>query len=108
MLSGFLNTPYSGSVRSVIFQEGSEWFGAALEFNIIESGDSPEEVSILLDNAIKGYVEAAQKSKLSMRVLNQEIDPEYEALWKHGDTAGKQDGKTVYKTSSQPLAALAT
>ncbi len=44
-----LNTHRSGSVRSIIFREKGEWFGVALEFNIVEAGDSPEEVMMLLD-----------------------------------------------------------
>lgn len=106
MINGFMNTRHSGSVRSVIFQENGEWFGAALEFNIIESGSSPQEVSMLLDEAVVGYVEAAQKSKLGMSVLNQEIDPMYEALWNAGSSEKESDRKKVYKVSSQPLTAL--
>ena len=58
----FLNTTHSGSVRNVIFQENGEWFAVALEFNIVETGDSPQEVMVLLDTAIKGYVDSARKS----------------------------------------------
>ncbi len=76
------NTLQKGSVRNIIFREGNMWFGVALEFNIVESGDDPREVMILLDEAIKGYVESAQKSKLRPIILNQEADPEYEKLWK--------------------------
>lgn len=76
------NTLQKGSVRNIIFREGNMWFGVALEFNIVESGDDPREVMIMLDEAIKGYVESAQKSKLRPHILNQETDPEYEKLWK--------------------------
>ncbi|MCI0597879.1 hypothetical protein L0Y34_02305 [Candidatus Parcubacteria bacterium] len=102
----FLNTPRNGSVRSVIFQENGEWFGVALEFNIVETGDSPQEVSILLDEAIVGYIEAANKSKLSISVLNQTADPVYEMLWSAGNSDKEEERNKVYKVSSQPLAAL--
>ena len=102
----FLNTPRSGRVRNVIFEENGEWFGVALEFNIVETGDSPQEVMMLLDEAIKGYVESARKSKFSIKVLNQEIDPEYESFW-DSKTAQQRDGKKVYSQSSQPLEAFA-
>jgi predicted RNase H-like HicB family nuclease len=102
----FLNTHKSGSVRSIIFREKKEWFGVALEFNIVESGDSPEEVMMLLDEAIKGYVEGAQKGKLSIGVLNQKTDPEYEVLWKNQSAPQKKSGKQIYRLSSQPLSAL--
>lgn len=80
----FKNTLRSGHVRNVIFREKGSFYGAALEFNIVEQGDSPQEVMLLLDSAVKGYVESAQKNKLSISVLNQEIDPEYEKLWNLG------------------------
>lgn len=102
----FLNTHRSGSVRSIIFKEDNTWFGVALEFNIVETGDSPQEVMMLLDNAIKGYVESADKARLSISVLNQEIDPEYENLWKSGMSQYEYEGKRIYSTSMQPLAAL--
>ena len=102
----FLNTPYSGSVRNVIFKENDEWFGVALEFNIVETGDSPQEVMMLLDEAIKGYVESADKSKLSIAVLNQSVDPEYEALWKTEPSESEKEGIQIYSQATQPLEAL--
>jgi predicted RNase H-like HicB family nuclease len=102
----FLNTHKSGSVRSIIFSEKKEWFGVALEFNIVETGDSPEEVMMLLDEAVKGYVESAQKGKLSIGVLNQNTDPEYERLWQSQSMPQKKTGKQIYRLSSQPLSAL--
>lgn len=102
------NTIQHGSVRNVIFEENGEWFGAALEFNIVETGDSPQEVMVLLDEAVRGYVESAQKANLSDSVLNQEVDPEYEALWNKNSSEGYEHGeKKLYSASSQPLAAFA-
>lgn len=102
------NTLSHGSVRNIIFQEAGEWFGVALEFNIVETGDSPQEVMVLLNEAIQGYVESAQKANLDSSVLNQDVDPEYEALWK-GEEKGiyESAGKKIYSVSSQPLIALA-
>lgn len=95
----FKNTPENGSVRSIIFEQNGEWFGVALEFNIVETGTSPQEVSLLLDEAIEGYIAATDKSKLSIGVLNQEVEPEYEALWQQGIT----ERKGLYRRSEQPL-----
>lgn len=103
----FLNTHHSGSVRSIIFKEKGEWFGVALEFNIVETGDTPQEVMILLDEAIRGYVASAKKAKLSVGVLNQKTSPEYESLWKLGVAAKKgRSSKKIYQISSQSLSAL--
>jgi predicted RNase H-like HicB family nuclease len=99
----FKNTLHKGQVRNVIFQDGDEYVGAALEFNIVEVGDSPQEVMLLLDDAIKGYLESAQKNKLSISVLNQEIEPEYEELWHAGQ---KATNRKVYSATSQSIAAL--
>jgi predicted RNase H-like HicB family nuclease len=103
----FLNTANNGNVRSIIFQENGEWFGVALEFNIVETGTSPQEVSVLLDEAIQGYIEAAQKSKHSIRVLNQEVDPDYEALWKVGNSEREEDKSNIYRLSAQPVRSFA-
>lgn len=75
------NTLQKGSVRNIIFKEGGVWFGVALEFNIVETGDDPREVMIMLDEAVRGYVASAKKAKLRDHVLNQKSDPEYEKLW---------------------------
>lgn len=61
---------------------------------------------MLLDEAIKRYVESAQKAKLSVRVLNQKSDPEYEKLWGSQSKPHKKVGKQIYRVSSQPIAAL--
>lgn len=75
------NTLQKGSVRSIIFREGKTWFGVALEFNIVETGDDAREVMILLEEAVRGYLASARKGKLSSVILNQKSDIEYEKLW---------------------------
>ena len=67
----FSNTLQKGSVRTIIFKEKGQWFGVALDFNIVEAGDDPREVMIMLDEAIRGYVDSARKAKLRPHVLNQ-------------------------------------
>ncbi len=75
------NTLQKGAIRTIIFREGNTWFGVALEFNIVEVGDSPQEVMILLDEAIRGYVISARKAKVRSHILNQTPDPMYEKMW---------------------------
>jgi hypothetical protein len=77
----YKNTFQKGSVRVMIFKEGSTWFGVALEFNIVETGDDPREVMVLLDEAIRGYLHSGRKASLRPVVLNQKPDPEYEKMW---------------------------
>ncbi len=75
------NTLKKGSVRFIIFREEGVWYGACLEFNIVESGDTPREAMLLLFEAVQGYLESARKIKARPHILNQKADPEYESLW---------------------------
>ena len=78
----YKNTPQKGSVRFIIFHENGVWYGACLEFNIVESGDTPREAMLLLLEAVQGYIESAKKIKVRLHILNQKPDPEYESLWR--------------------------
>lgn len=90
------NTLQKGSVRYIVFREDDAWYAAGLEFNIVESGDTPEEAMILLFEALRGYVEAARKIKARPHLLNQKTDPEYERLWLQGrDEPRKTDPPVV-------------
>ena len=80
------NTLHQGSVRTITFKEDDTWYAVALEFNIVTEGDTPETASFSLGEAIKGYLESLQNSKVgglrTEAILNQTPDPEYEELWK--------------------------
>lgn len=78
-----MNTYQRGSVRTIIFKDNDVWVGVALEFNLVETGDDPREVFLMLDEAIRGYVISTKKSKIHPSILNQVSDKEYEALWKN-------------------------
>ncbi len=79
------NTPTSGSVRVIIYKDTKEnqWYGVALEFNLVVSGDTAEEVQFELSEAIRGYVEALRNIKglKDFSPLNQKVDTKYEKLW---------------------------
>lgn len=77
----YRNTLNKGSVRTIIFREGKTWYGVALEFNIVEAGDDAQEVMILLEEAVRGYLASARKNKLNPAILNQKSEQEYEKLW---------------------------
>lgn len=77
------NTTKQGTVRYVVFKEAGDWYAAALEFNIVESGSTAQEAMLLLFEAIQGYVEIARKIKVRPYVLNQKPDAEYEQMWKN-------------------------
>lgn len=90
----YKNTLKKGSVRYIIFKENKTWYGVALEFNIVEQGDNPEEVMTSLFEAIRGYIEAARKFKLRPMPLNQKSDQEYQNLWnnlKNGKIRRKEE-----------------
>ncbi len=100
------NSLSKGRVRTIVFKDKGVWYGVALEFNIVESGDNPREVSILLDDAIKGYVESAIKIK-NTSVLNQSASEEYEKMWRMatGDKVTKSP-YSIYSAGSLELSAL--
>lgn len=75
------NTLKKGSVRFLIFRDRESYFGVALEFNVMVEASNPEEAFIFLNEASHGYLEAARKTKLRPKVLNQKTDPEYEKMW---------------------------
>lgn len=77
------NTLQKGSVRFIIFREGNTWYGACLEFNIIETGDTAREAMLLLFEAVEGYLESARRIKARQRILNQKPDREYEEMWEN-------------------------
>lgn len=75
------NTLNKGKFRYIIFKEADEWYGVALEFNIVVQGDDKLEVMSELFNAVRGYIQTTKKFKLRDAVLNQKADKEYELLW---------------------------
>lgn len=83
------NTLEKTNIRYLIFREGDTWYGAALELNIVEDATDPREAFVLLMEAVYGYIEGARRIKGGEDVLNQEPDPEYEALWQRPFSARK-------------------
>ena len=84
--SVFMNTPQSGQFRWIIFKEAGDWIGAALEFNIVVTGEDPRVVEAELNEAVVGYLESTRAIKgfrpqQINAVLNQETDEEYETRW---------------------------
>lgn len=75
------NTLQKGSVRFIVFREKDTLYGICLEFNIVESGDTPQEAMLLLFEAAEGYLESVRRIKARPSILNQKPDPEYESLW---------------------------
>lgn len=102
----YKNTLQKGSVRYIIFKENNTWYGVALEFNIVEDGDNPLEVMASLFQAIKGYIETAQKFKMRPMPLNQKPDQEYQKLWdklKEEKTTRISKPKEIYAFGHAPF-----
>ena len=91
LIMKYKNTIHRGSVRIVVFREANEWYATALEFNIVESGSTPQEAMLLVFEAIRGYVESAKKVKARPYILNQSVDREYEAMWRAGAESKRQN-----------------
>ena len=77
----FKNTIQKGEIRYIVFREKGVWYGVGLECNIVEEGEDPREVLLRLFEATNGYLKSAKKIKARPHILNQKVDPEYEALW---------------------------
>lgn len=81
-----MNTPKEGQFRWMIFKDGKDWIGTALEFNITVTGNDPRVVEAELHEAASGYIEAAKglknirPQKISP-ILNQTAEDEYEERW---------------------------
>jgi predicted RNase H-like HicB family nuclease len=88
----YKNTLQRGSVRFIVFREKGAWYGTCLEFNIVESGDTPQEAMLLLFEAAEGYLESARRIKARPSILNQKPDSEYESLW--DDLQGRRKIRT--------------
>jgi hypothetical protein len=91
----FKNTVQRGSIRYIVFKENDAWYATGLEFNIVESGSTPQEALLLLFEATAGYVESAKKMKARPAILNQKTDPEYEKMWTNRQTR-KAGAKNVF------------
>lgn len=80
------NTPQKGAYRWIVFKKGVQWIAAALEFNIVLVGDDPNVVFLEMQEAVRGYIEAAQKFRgfrpqTVSPILNQKADETYERRW---------------------------
>ena len=92
----YKNTFQKGTVRFIIFREGNTWYGVGLEFNIVETGDTPREAMLLLFEAIEGYLESARRIKARPHILNQKTDREYEEMWDTLEERKKIRAKEVF------------
>lgn len=83
-----------------------------MEFNIVQIGDDPNLVYLELQEAVRGYLEAAQKikgfrDKAVNSVLNQKPDKEYESLWNQTSAAQQRSAalpKNVFDFGTRNLA----
>ena len=92
----YRNTLQRGSVRYIVFREGAEWYAVGLEFNIVESGTTPQEALLLLFEALQGYIESARKIKARPGILNQKPEAEYETMWKMLETNKRPAATPVF------------
>lgn len=93
----YKNTLQKGSVRYIVFKENDVWYAVGLEFNIVESGDTPQEAILLLSEALSGYVESAKKIKSKASILNQTTEREYETMWQNSQE-DKEQARDVFSS----------
>ncbi len=109
------NTTKKGKYRWIVFKKGTQWYATALEFNIVQVGDDPNLVYLELQEAVRGYIEAAQKikgfrEKAIHPMLNQKSDEAYEMLWNQAQSSTKQPAselpKNVFNFGTRNLAVV--
>lgn len=109
------NTTKKGKYRWIVFKKGDQWYAVALEFNIVQVGDDPNLVYLELQEAVRGYIEAAQKikgfrEKSINPMLNQSSDEAYELLWNQAQLATRNPAsmlpKNVFDFGTRNLAVV--
>lgn len=90
---------------TLYFEKETPFMGLRLS-SILLNRATPQEVVFLFDEAVRGYLESAQKNKLPISVLNQDVASEYELLWNAGQKGYKKGRQHIYSTSSQSISAL--
>lgn len=103
----FKNTLQKGFARFIIFRDGNDWYGVCLEFNIVESGSTPQEAMLLLVEAVEGYLESARKIKAGPHILNQKPDAEYQEMWDAAQERKKITSKEIFSFGNLNLSPLA-
>ena len=75
------NTFEKGRVRTLVFNDGGNWYGVALEFNLVIDASTQEEATAMLQSCIRDYLSVAVETD-NLDAINQTPDPEYLKLWK--------------------------
>lgn len=86
----------------------------ALEFSIVQVGDDPNLVYLELQDAVRGYIEAAQKitgfrEGAINPMLNQKAEEAYEVLWNQAQSTTRKSSfalpSNVFDFGTRNLAA---
>ncbi len=79
------NTPKKGSYRWIVYYHTKDkcWYGVALEFNLVVSGESKVDAFAELQEAVPGYIESANaiKGLHDFDFLNQTPEAEFKKIW---------------------------
>ena len=101
------NSVQKGEVRVVAFKKRGIWHAVALEFNIVETGKSFDQVWISLHRAMGGYLEAIRKANIRPFPLNQTPLKEYSDIWKAEPGKKKSNVPSPFYRGTLNLAAYA-
>jgi predicted RNase H-like HicB family nuclease len=77
------NTKKQGIARTMIFPCKGGYMAVCLDFDIIEEGDTREELEESMKEAVIGYIENVCKNNLDDKLLNRHADKKY---WKIYDS----------------------
>jgi len=74
-----INTKNIGLARTIVFPCKGGFRAVCLDFDIIEEGETRDEVEKSIKEAVVGYIEAVCKNNLEDELLNRRADKKY---WK--------------------------
>jgi len=99
-----INTKNSGLARTIIFPYKKGFLAVCLDFDIIEKGETREELEKSIKEAVIGYIECVCKCNLNDDLLNRHADKRYWKMYESyldliGNKAKKPVSSKLKKTS---------
>ena len=90
------NTKNIGIARTIVFPCKGGYRGVCLDFDIIEEGETRDEVEKSMKEAVIGYIENICKNNLDDKLLNRHADKKYWKLYEsYIDMMKNKDSKPV-------------
>lgn len=77
MIKRSKNTKENGTIEYIVYEEGKNFVGVCLTFDIVEEGENPTELLKSIKESAELHLETVIKNKLSDDLLNRYAPKEY-------------------------------